>query len=136
MFFSIVNQKEKLIMIEIKISTSAAVLLITERMRFEFGLRKKVGKIEIGFEIENLSYKSLLSIAETAAFDLVLLLPADILTDNNNLDDIICRSMRTLADIYNKAEFKYYTKEKARKLLKPIKDLFSINKNTEIFSRN
>ena len=111
-------------MIEIKISTSAAVLLITERMRFEFGLRKKVGRIETGFEIENLNYKSLLSIAETAAFDLVLLLPADILTENNNLDDIICRSMRTLADIYNKEEFKYYTKEKARKLMSSITSLF------------
>jgi len=111
-------------MIEIKISTSAAVLLITERMRFEFGLRKKIGKIETGFEIENLNYKTLLNIAETAAFDLVLLLPADILTENNNLDDIICRSMRTLADIYNKEEFKYYTKEKARKLMSSITSLF------------
>lgn len=111
-------------MIEIKISTSAAVLLITERMRFEFGLRRKIGKVETGFEIENLNYKTLLNIAETAAFDLVLLLPADILTENNNLDDIICRSMRTLADIYNKEEFKYYTKEKARNLMSRITGIF------------
>lgn len=111
-------------MIEIKISTSAAVLLVTERMRYEFAMRKKSGKIEKGFEMEFLDFKTLLSIAEIASFDLILLLPAGILTENNNLDDIICRSMRSLADVYHKEEFKYYTKEKARKLIKKIADLF------------
>lgn len=32
--------------------------------------------------------------------------------------------MRSLADVYHKEEFKYYTKEKARKLIKKIADLF------------
>ena len=111
-------------MIEIKISTSAAVLLVTERMRFEFGMRKRTGKIEPGFELENLDFKTLLNIAEIAAFDLILLLPADILTENNNLDDIIYRSMTSLSEVYNKEEFKYYTKEKAGKLIQKISRLF------------
>ena len=111
-------------MIEIKISTSAAVLLVTERMRFEFEMRKKIGVVEPGLGIENLDFKTLLNIAETAAFDLILLLPADILTENNNLDDIVCRSMKSLAEVYNKEEFKYYTKEKARRLIKRITGLF------------
>lgn len=123
-------------MIEIKISTSAAVLLLTERMRFEFGLRKKIKRFGAGFDLEDLNYKSLLSIAETAAFDLVLLLPADILAEKNNLDDIICKSMRTLADIYNREEFKYYTKEKARKLLQHIETLFLKNLSKDKFSLN
>lgn len=50
-------------MIEIKISTSAAVLLVTERMRYEFSMRKKSGKIEKGFEMEFLDFRTLLSIA-------------------------------------------------------------------------
>lgn len=111
-------------MIEIKISTSAAVLLVTERMRFEFGMRKKIEKIEPGFELENLDFKTLLNIAEIAAFDLILLLPADILTENNNLDDIIYRSMVSLSEVYNKEEFKYYTKEKAARLIQKISRLF------------
>lgn len=113
-------------MIEIKISTSAAVHLITERMRFEFGMRKRIGKTEPGFDLENMDFKSLLGIAEIAAFDLILLLPADILAENNNLDDIICRSMRSLADVYNKEEFKTYTKQKAKKLIRRISYLFEI----------
>ena len=111
-------------MLQIKISTSAAVLLVTERMRFEFGMRKRTGKIEPGFELENLDFKTLLNIAEIAAFDLILLLPADILTENNNLDDIIYRSMISLSEVYNKEEFKYYTKEKAGKLIQKISRLF------------
>ena len=111
-------------MIEIKISTSAAVLLVTERMKFEFEIRKRMGKIDSGFQLENLDFKTLLNIAEVAAFDLVLLLPADILTENNNLDDIICRSMKSLSEIYHKEEFKYYTKEKARRLIQKISRLF------------
>ena len=118
-------------MIEIKISTSAAVLLITERIRFEFANRRKTGKIDSGFEIENLDFNSLLNIAETAAYDLILLLPAEILTENNNLDDIIFRSMKSLSEVYNKEEFKYYTKEKARKLIKKITRLFENIDNKE-----
>ena len=123
-------------MIEIKISTSAALLLLTERMRFELDLRKKAGLIPEGIEFEELNYKTILEIAETAAFDLVFLLPAEILVESNNLDEIICRSIMSLAKYFKKEDFYNYSEEKAKKMLLKITELFERNNKKEVFQYN
>lgn len=111
-------------MIEIKIPTAAAVVLLTQRMRYELGMREKAGKIDAGIGLKNLSYDELFEIAETAAFDIIALLPADILAEENNLTDIITRSLQSLTTVFNKEQFQNYTLKNAEQLLSPVKELF------------
>jgi hypothetical protein len=112
-------------MIEIKIPTSAAVIMLTERMRYELQLRIKAGCFEPGYEIENLSSSDLLSIAETSAFDLVFLLPVDILIEESNLPEIITEAFHALSKIFGREEFTIYTKERAEILLNKVKNTFN-----------
>lgn len=119
-------------MIEIKIPTAAAVVLLTQRMRYELGMREKAGKIDTGIGLKNLNYDELLEIAETAAFDIAALLPADIMEDENNVAKIISKSLQSLATIFNKDEFRYYTLEDAEELLSPLRQIFK-NINEESF---
>lgn len=111
-------------MIEIKIPTAAAVVLLTQRMRYELGMREKAGKIDVGIGLKNLGYDELLEIAETAAFDIIALLPADILAEDNNLVEIITKSMQSLSTVFGKRKFKNYTTAKAQRLLSPVRSLF------------
>ena len=111
-------------MIEIKIPTSAAVIMLTERMRYEMQLRIKAGCFEPGFEIENLAFPELMSIAEASAFDLVFLLPVDILVEESNLPEIITDAFHALAKIYDREEFQLYTLERALSLLSKITNTF------------
>lgn len=111
-------------MIEINIPTAAAVVLLTQRMRFEQEMREKAGKISQGNGLKDLTYKELLNIAETAAFDISVLLPGDILEVKNNLSQIISKSIQSLSNVYDKNEFKYYSEERAKELLRPINGIF------------
>ncbi len=123
-------------MIEIKISTNAAIILLTERMRYELKLRKRAGIVAPEHELETLSQKDLMSIAETSAFDLVFLLPAEILSEKNNLGDIIYRSIKSLSKVYNREEFNLYTRERAHSLIKPTEAIFKFTVKKEDFQYN
>jgi hypothetical protein len=107
-------------MIELKITNSAALLLLNERMKIEFENRKLGSPIPAYLTLDMLSYKDLLEISECAAFDLICLLPADIFDDDNNLHKIITKAMRSLSGIYNKEEFNIYPESRAEKLVELI----------------
>ncbi|MGD8779572.1 MAG: hypothetical protein PVH88_11500 [Ignavibacteria bacterium] len=123
-------------MIEIKISTNAAIILLTERMRYELKLRKRAGMLPSHSELETLGQKELLSIAETAASDLIFLLPAEILAEKNNLGDIIYRSIKSLSKVYNREEFNLYTRDRAYNLMKPTECIFKLSNNKDDFQYN
>lgn len=112
-------------MIEIKIPTAAAVVLLTQRMRQELTMREKAGRIDSGMSLRNLNQNELFEIAETSAFDIVFLLPADVWSDENNVADIIYKSIHSLASVFNREEFKLYKRDQAERLIKPIKKLFA-----------
>ena len=104
-------------MIELKITNSAALLLLSERMKIEFENRKSNNSIPGYITLDTLPYKELLNISECAAFDLICLLPADIFEDENNLHKIITKAIRSLSGIYNKEEFNIYPESRAEKLV-------------------
>ena len=104
-------------MIELKITNSAALLLLNERMKIEFENRKLNHSIPESFALDTLPYKELLNISECAAFDLICLLPADIFEDENNLHKIITKAVRSLSGIFNKEEFNVYPESRAEKLI-------------------
>ena len=104
-------------MIELKITNSAALLLLSERMKIEFDNRKSYNSIPDFVDLDTLPYKELLNISECAAFDLICLLPADIFEDENNLHKIITKAVRSLSGIFNKEEFNIYPESRAEKLV-------------------
>ena len=123
-------------MIEIKIPTSAAIMLLTERMQYEFESRQKSGFYGDGLDLYDLNFRELKEIAEIAAFDLVFLLPAEIFAEKNNLDDIIYKSITSLAKQYNYPQFSDYTRENAEKLIKPITQIMQKSEKMKLFLSN
>jgi len=123
-------------MIELKITNSAALLLLSERMKIEFENRKLNHSISENVAMDTLPYKELLNISECAAFDLICLLPADIFEDENNLHKIITKAIRSLSGIYNKEEFNVYPEYRAEKLVNLIYSFLRTYGKKNIFQNN
>lgn len=86
--------------------------------------------------LEDLKYEDLVPLAETAAIDLVFLLPVEALVQRSNLPEILLKSFRSLSRIYKKNEFEYYTLKRINSLLKPIKEAFDVLNNEEDYKYN
>lgn len=123
-------------MIELRITNSAALLLLNERMKIEFDYRKKRALYPEWIRLKDLNYSELLEIAETASFDLICLLPADILIERNNLDEIIAKAVRSLAAVYNRDEFNVFSLKRARNIIKRIQRVLQKIKNDNSFLYN
>jgi hypothetical protein len=123
-------------MIELKITNSAALLLLTERMKQEFSKRIACKQYDEWMELENLSFAELLDVAESSAVDLICMLPADILLEKNNLDEIIMRAIRSLSGIYNKEDFNIYSLEKSRTIVRKVEKVFDKYTNDSEYQYN
>ena len=123
-------------MIEIKIPTSAAIMLLTERMQYEFESRQKSGFYGDGLDLYDLNFREIMEIAEIAAFDLVFLLPAEIFDEKNNLADIIYKSITSLSKHFNYPQFVEYKKENAENLIKPITHIMRKSEDLKLFLSN
>jgi hypothetical protein len=123
-------------MIEIKLPISASVSLLTEQMEREFEARQTIGSIDNTLAMADLSSAELKLIAEVAAFDLIMLLPVDLLIEESNLPQIIAKTIRTLGGIYDKADLNYYSDNDARRLLNIIKKRASIAHHEDQFMQN
>lgn len=123
-------------MIEIKISESAAQMLLNERMAYELSLRKKASILPEQIHLSELGYENLLEIAEVAIADLVMTIPPEILTSKNNLNVIVTNTMKGLHRIYNIEEFKQYSLKRASRLLNRLNKYFEISKEAKYFKYN
>ncbi len=123
-------------MIEIRIPTSAAVLLLKEKIVLELRALQKADIFPEEFSISDLTDNELLSITETAALDLIFTLPAEIYVAESNIADIIYKAIRTFALEQQRSSFDNYTKERAESLVEPIKHLFMVSGKKEVFSKN
>ena len=123
-------------MIEIKILTSAAVLLLKEKMILELEALQKASLVPSHHGLQDLSPKQLINLTETAAFDLIFSLPAEIYVDDSNISEIIYKSIRSFTLTYDIEEFNSYTLEDAKKLVIPIRRLFEVYGSKEMFSKN
>lgn len=123
-------------MIELKITNSAALLLLTERMKIELDMYKRNNVISQDVSFESMSYSDLIKFIESAAFDLVCLLPAEVLADQNNLDEILSKAIRSLSSIYHKEELNSYSLSQAKNLIKPIEKLISKYTEDKLYSLN
>jgi len=123
-------------MIEIRIPTSAAVLLLKEKIVLELRALQKADIFPEEFSIFDLTDKELLGITESAALDLIFTLPAEIYVADSNIADIIYKAIRTFAVEQERSSFDNYTKERAEALVEPIKHLFVVSGEKDVFSRN
>jgi len=123
-------------MIEIRIPTSAAVLLLKEKIIIEFKALQKANVFPEELLVENLSNSELLSITETAAQDLVFTLPAEIFSTESNIVNIIYKAIKTFASQQKSKAFDNYTLSQAEAIVSPIKNLFKIYGEKEVFSKN
>ena len=130
------TQTKKLFMIEIRIPTSAAVLLLKEKIVLELKALQKANIIPFQISVDDLSDEELLNITETAAFDLIFSLPAEIYVSESNIADIIYKSIKSFANSQKSTVFSNYTRERAENLVKPIKYLFEVYGEKEVFSKN
>ncbi len=123
-------------MIEIRIPTSAAVLLLKEKIVLELKALQKASIFPEEVEVVDLSDNELLTIIETAALDLIFTLPAEIYVAESNIADIIYKAIRTFAVEQQRDALNNYTKERAEDLVEPIKHLFVVSGKKEVFSQN
>lgn len=123
-------------MLEIKISVTTAANLLVQRMRSEFEYRKKQGMFAEGYDLNNISYKELLKIAETAIYDLIILLPAEVFLKENNLALIIANAIRTLAKDLNREELCLYDVKKAQNIVDSVCRLFKRSERDKSYLNN
>lgn len=123
-------------MINLKIPLGTALVLLTERMKYELKFRQKAGLSPDKINLSDLNYEELLTIAETAAFDLVSFLPYDLLTQNNNLVDIITKSINSLAQVFSKNEFRSYNQERCKRLLGRLMKVYREEEKSKAFLYN
>lgn len=123
-------------MIEIRIPTSAAVLLLKEKIVLELKALQKASIFPEEFGITDLSDNDLLNITETAALDLIFTLPAEIYVAESNIVDIIYKAIKSFGIERQRSAFDNYTKESAEALVAPIKHLFVVSGKKEVYGRN
>jgi putative lipase involved disintegration of autophagic bodies len=123
-------------MLEIKISVTTAANLLVQRMRSEFEYRKKQGMFAPGYDLNNISYNELLKITETAIYDLIILLPAEVFMKENNLALIIANAIRTLAKDLNREELVLYDVKKAQNIVDSVCRLFKKSERDKSYLNN
>jgi hypothetical protein len=122
-------------MIELNIPINVAIMLLMERMQSEFDMRVRMGNYT-GLQITDLDVSELYQIAEIAAFDLVFMLPAEIYEEENNLTEVVSRTMRGVSEKFGNKMFDKYTEEQAANLIRPIRNLIytSNKKKSHIYN--
>ncbi len=123
-------------MIEIKIPTDEAAMLLFERMQYELELRIIAGTFADNIHLNHLNYKDLLQIAETSAFDIIFLLPAEVFHEKNNLPEIISSSIKSLAKKLGVIEFSFYPVERAKKIVDKIASYLNFADSNRTFLSN
>jgi len=123
-------------MLEIKITIGDALQLLLERMKFELRMRQKTEKVLEGLRLEDIPYRELKPIVDSAIFDTVFLLPADIITLETNLNLIITSTVRALSKILHKEEFVLFKEKHARRLLQPIVNQIKLQTLNSNFLQN
>ena len=111
-------------MIELKISAATAANLLMQKMKEELRDRKFKGFYPYYYELYTMPSDDLHNITETAIFDLIILLPAEIFLKENNLALIIESAIRALAKELNREQLILFNIKNADKIVNSICRLF------------
>jgi hypothetical protein len=123
-------------MYEFKIRPRTALTLLNERMKYELRLRIRIGEVDEGADLKEMSYPELIKIAETAALDLISLMPLEVFLQESNLSKIVVKTIRMLRKVFDMEEFENYSDANANVLLRPIYNAYKIAQSGEKFLLN
>ena len=123
-------------MYEFKIRPRTALTLLNERMNYELRLRIRIGEVDEGADLKEMSYPELIKIAETAALDLISLMPLEVFLQESNLSKIVAKTIRMLRKVFDMEEFENYSDANANVLLRPIYSAYKIAQSGEKFLLN
>lgn len=123
-------------MIEINIPEQAAINLLRDQVKLEFKRQKKIGQLDYKAMLENLSEEKLKEIFEIALFDILVLLPVTLITEESNLTQIIYKTVRILSAELGAEVLSNYTEKEAKSLLLQIRKSFGDFSNTTTFQNN
>jgi len=84
-------------MIEINIPVEAAVNLLRDQVNLEVKRQKRIGKLDTNLSLVHLEDFDLKKVVEIALFDILVLLPVTIVTEESNLSNIIVKAVRALS---------------------------------------
>ncbi len=123
-------------MIEIRISNTDAVQLLINRIGKEFNSRKKYGLYNKTLSLEELPFSELFELTEISAFDIAAMLPFDIYNKETNIADIISKAIQSLATIFHKEEFVFYTPGMAEILTSPLREIYQNSEEKKLYIKN
>jgi|GEM_PF-2605798 len=123
-------------MIEINLPTEAAINLLSDQFVHEFKHQKKIKKVKPGISITELNGIQFKEILELALFDILVLLPVTLITEESNLPTIIYKSTYGLAVKYDKLAELKFSENDAEKLLLKIKKSFGNFSSSTTYQNN
>ncbi|MCX7875260.1 MAG: hypothetical protein N2321_03715 [Melioribacteraceae bacterium] len=107
-------------MTDFNITIEDATKLLHQKMKHELRLQQKKGKIPVDLSIENISLKDLFNLLETSIFDLILLLPIDILLSQDNIFKFVESTVYSLATKIKREELFLFSSKDFKKRIQPI----------------
>jgi len=123
-------------MIEINLPTEAAINLLNDQFIHEFKNQKRINKIKPEIRISELPVNQFKEILELALFDILVLLPVTLITEESNLPSIIYKSTYGLAVKYDKLAELKFSEIDAEKLLLTIKKSFGNFSSSTTYQNN
>lgn len=123
-------------MIEINIPEQAAINLLRDQVNLEFKRQKKMGLLDIKASIETLEENKLREIVEISLFDILVLLPVTLITEESNLPQIIVKAVRALSTEYDDTFLAEYGENEAKSILLLIRKSFGDFSNTTTYQNN
>jgi len=123
-------------MIEINLPTEAAINLLNDQFIHEFKNQKRINKIKPEIRISELPVNQFKEILVLAVFDIIVLLPVTLITEESNLTSIIKKSVQGLTHKYGKAEVLQFTEKDAEKLLMRVKKSFGNFSSSTTYQNN
>lgn len=123
-------------MIDFKFSIEDAQKLLHHKMKHELMVRQKQGLINNELTLSNVSYNELFSLLESSIFDLILLLPLDLILSQNDIFKFIEATVHSLAGKIKREELLLFSAIKFKEKLAPLlKDLLKQTKDHH-FAKN
>ena len=123
-------------MIEINIPEEAALNLLKDQISIEIKRQKRTGLVDIHATLDTLSERKLKEIVEISLFDILVLLPVTLITEESNLPKIISKVVRSLSVIYANPLLSDYSEKDAKSMLSRIKKSFGDFSKTTTFQNN
>jgi hypothetical protein len=119
-------------MIEINISHEAAINLLKDQVEIELNRQKKIGFVDYKVTIENLSVRKIKEIVEISLFDILVLLPVTLITEESNLPQIVAQAVKGFGSSIGQAELSNYTES----ILSKVRRIFGNFSSSTSFQNN